>query len=123
MKLVVGNFKMNLNQNEIADYIEFFKKEDYDNVVFAPSFIYLKEFVDNGFKTCSQDVSFAINGAYTGDISTSMLKSIGVTYSIIGHSERKEYFGETLEDFRMKIQNAMDNNIIPIYCISQNEDE
>ena len=57
MKLVIGNLKMNLEYKEIGEYIAYFKNKNYSNVFFAPSAIYLKEFVDNGLNTVSQDVS------------------------------------------------------------------
>ena len=122
MRLVIGNFKMNLNQDEITDYIEFFKDKKLDNVIFAPPSIYLKEFVDCGFTTCSQDVSFADKGAYTGDISASMLKSIGVTYSIIGHSERRKYYGDSnlVND---KLNRLLEEGITPVICIGESKEE
>ena len=122
MKLVIGNFKMNLNHDEIVDYINYFKEEECGEAIFSPPSIYLKEFVDNGFKTCSQDVSFAEKGAYTGDISASMLKSIGVNYSIIGHSERRKYYGDS-SLVNEKLQRLLENNIIPIICVGETKEE
>ena len=122
MRLVIGNFKMNLLEDEITDYIEFFKGKKLDNVIFSPPSIYLKDFVNSGFTTCSQDVSFATNGAYTGDISASMLKSIGVTYSIIGHSERRKYYGDSnLVNDKLKL--LLDEGITPIICIGETKEE
>ena len=122
MRLVIGNFKMNLLEDEITDYIEFFKGKKLDNVIFSPPSIYLKEFVDSGFTTCSQDVSFATSGAYTGDISANMLKSIGVTYSIIGHSERRKYYGDSnlVND---KLNRLLEEGIIPVICIGESKEE
>ena len=95
MKLVVGNFKMNLNSIEIDEYISFFKGNNYSNVIFAPSFIYLERFINNDLKVASQDIAFEEKGAFTGDISASQLKSIGVNYTIIGHSERRKYYDDS----------------------------
>ena len=105
-----------------TDYIEFFKDKKLDNVIFAPPSIYLKEFVDCGFTTCSQDVSFASIGAYTGDISAKQLKSIGVTYSIIGHSERRKYYGDSnLVNDKLKL--LLEEGIIPVICVGESKEE
>ncbi len=122
MKLVVGNFKMNLSLNEVNDYIEFFKDKRYDNVIFGPSSIYSLKFIENGFKVASQDASFAPIGAYTGDISASQLKSIGVSYSIIGHSERRAYYDDS-KYVNDKLKRLIENDIKPIMCIGETKEE
>ena len=122
MKLVVGNLKMNLNSNEVDDYLAFFEKEDCHNTIFAPSSIYLTRFIDSGLKVSSQDVSFSTNGAYTGDASASQLKSIGVNYSIVGHSERRKYYGDDLY-VNKKIQMLLNEKIFPILCIGETKEE
>ncbi len=122
MRLVVGNFKMNLSLNEINEYIEFFKDKKYNNVIFAPSSIYLSKFVENGLETSSQDVSFASIGAYTGDISASQLKSIGVNHSIVGHSERRKYY-EDDKYVNDKLKELLKEGIVPIVCIGETKDE
>ena len=122
MRLVVGNFKMNLNSVEINKYIEFFKGKNYNNVVFGPPAIYLERFVNSGFETASQDVGFSDKGAYTGDISAQELRSIGVKYSIVGHSERRKYYddGRYVND---KIKLLLSEKIIPIVCIGETKEE
>ena len=122
MKLIVGNFKMNLTLNEVNDYISFFKDKKFDNVIFAPTSIYLSKFIDNGFKVASQDVSFASIGAYTGDISSSQLKSIGVGYSIIGHSERRMYYDDN-KYVSDKLKRLLEEDIVPILCIGETKEE
>ncbi len=122
MKLVVGNFKMNLTLNEVNDYISFFKDKRLDNVIFAPSSIYLLKFTQNGLITASQDVSFADSGAYTGDISASQLKSIGVSYSIIGHSERRKYYDDD-KYVNGKLTELLNFDIKPIVCIGETKEE
>ncbi|UAT42955.1 triosephosphate isomerase [Anaplasmataceae bacterium AB001_6] len=71
----------------------------------------------------SQDVSSYNNGAYTGEIGAAMLKEIGCTYSIIGHSERRKYFHDTNDSIKLKLLNAIDNNINPIFCVGENNRE
>lgn len=122
MKLVVGNFKMNLTLNEIDEYIEFFKDKKYDNVIFSPSNIYLLKFIENGMKVATQDVSFANIGAYTGDISASQLKSLGVKYSIVGHSERRKYY-EDDKYVNRKLSELLNEDMIPILCIGETKEE
>ena len=122
MKLIVGNHKMNLNLKEIEEYIDFFKKKNYSNVYFAPTNIYLANFIENGLNAVSQDVSPFVNGAYTGDVSANQLKSIGVTYSIVGHSERREYYHDSnlVND---KIIKLLEYEIKPILCIGEDLEE
>ena len=122
MKKIIGNLKMNLDYFEIKDYINYFGAKKYSNVYFAPSNIYLLAFIEHNLNTVSQDVSSFDKGAYTGDISASQLKSIGVSYSLVGHSERRRYYQD---DFliNQKINNLLNNNIIPILCIGEKEEE
>lgn len=122
MKLVVGNFKMNLTLDEVNDYIEYFKDKKYPNVIYAPSNVYLLKFVSCGLPVASQDVSFASNGAYTGDISATQLKSLEVKYSIIGHSERRQYYDDS-KYVNLKLKQLLDNNIAPILCIGETKEE
>ena len=122
MKLIVGNFKMNLDYYEIEKYIDFFKDKDYSNVFFAPSSIYLTKFVDNGLNTVSQDVSCFENGAFTGDISSSQLKSIGVDYSIVGHSERRKYYHDS-SLVNKKMIRLLEQELVPILCIGETKKE
>ena len=122
MKLVIGNFKMNLESTEIDNYIDFFKGEEYGNVIFSPPAVYLDRFVKNGFKVASQDVSFATSGAYTGDISARELKSIGVNYSIVGHSERRKYYDDD-KYVNDKIKRLLEEDMFPILCIGETKDE
>ena len=122
MRLVVGNFKMNLESMEIDNYIDFFKDKNYESVVFAPPSIYLERFIKNGFKVASQDVGFAYKGAYTGDISASELKSIGVNYSIVGHSERRKYYFDD-KYVNDKIKLLLESSITPILCIGETKEE
>jgi triosephosphate isomerase len=122
MKLVVGNFKMNLTLDEINDYIEFFKDVDYGNVIFAPSNIYLTKFVESGLKTAAQDTSFAELGAYTGDTAAIQLKNIGVKYSIVGHSERRKYYDDD-KYVNDKLKQLLKQEIVPILCIGETKEE
>ncbi len=113
---------MNLSLKEINEYIEFFKRKKNDNVIFAPSSIYLQKFIENNLNVAAQDVSFANLGAYTGDICASQLKSIGVNYSIVGHSERRKYY-EDDKYVNDKIKALLNEEMIPILCIGETKEE
>lgn len=118
MKLLVGNFKMNLLNDEIIDYIDNF---DFNgsNIVLCPSSLYLKDFINKGFNVGIQNIGFEDKGAYTGDISASMAKSIGVKYAIVGHSERRQYYNDDIY-VKRKLKQLLDNGITPILCIGEN---
>ena len=119
--MLVLNLKMNLSKNNIMEYEKLIHDK---NVIVLPQYPYLIFFNrESSYSLGAQDVSKYSKGSYTGEVCAKGLKSLGVKYCLVGHSERKEYFNETIPDFRMKIQNIVDNDIIPIYCISQTEEE
>lgn len=118
--ILVLNLKMNLTKNSIIEYENFIKDK---NVIVLPQYPYLLLFKKGDYSLGSQDVSKYAKGSYTGEVCAKGLKGLGVKYVLIGHSERKEYFNETINDFRLKIQNTIDNEMIPIYCINQSHDE
>lgn len=129
---VVGNLKMNLLSREEADsYLSLFKREmqdkQYENVVgvACPPFLYLSQFDDlpKGIKKGAQNFFPEKSGAYTGEISPIMLKNCGVEYVIVGHSERRQYAGETDAIVREKAMSALKHNLIPIVCIGETEEE
>ena len=122
MKLVVGNFKMNLTLEEVNEYIAFFKDKKYENVIYGPTSIYLSKFIENGMVVTSQDVAFAEKGAYTGDVSAMQLKSLGVNYSIIGHSERRMYHNDD-KYVNDKLKQLLSCDITPILCIGETKEE
>ena len=71
----------------------------------------------------AQSMHFKAAGAYTGEISADMLKDLGVAYVIIGHSERRQYFAESNESCNLKLKTALENNLVPLYCIGETLDE
>ncbi len=124
MKLVVGNQKTYLNRDGVLDFIEKTKKGKCNNVVVCPSSIYIDMFLEKSkFLVGSQNVSEKGNGASTGEISAEQLNSLGVSYSIVGHSERRANQKETGPMFVNKINNLFTNDIIPIFCVGETKEE
>lgn len=113
---------MNLTLEEVNDYIAFFKDKKYENVIYGPTSIYLSKFIENGMVVTSQDVAFAEKGAYTGDVSALQLKSLGVNYSIIGHSERRMYHNDD-KYVNDKLKQLLSCDITPILCIGETKEE
>ena len=124
MKLVVGNQKTYLNREQVLEFIEETKNYDCSNVIVCPSYIYLDLFLDkSNYMVGAQNVSEKGNGASTGEISAEQLSSLGVSYSIVGHSERRADQHETSEMLYNKIVKLLENDIIPIFCVGEHLEE
>jgi len=126
-KIVAGNWKMNKTASEAAALIEGIKKEVAGvakvEVVVCPPFTDLKDAAaacaGSNVMLGAQNVHWDASGAYTGEISASMLKDLGVTYVIIGHSERRQYFGETDETVNQRLKAALAAGLTPIVCVGE----
>ncbi len=125
-KVIAGNWKMNMLPNEAIEYIQAFGPlvKDTENEVilcvpYTDLFYCLLNAQGTNIKIGAQNMHFAENGAYTGEVSGKMLKAIGVEYVIIGHSERREYFAETNETVNKKIKSALENGLKPIVCVGE----
>ena len=124
MKLVVGNQKSYLNREEVLDFIEKTKNYDCSDTIICPTDLYIDLYLENSaFIVGSQNVSEKGNGASTGEVSAEQLNSMGVSYSIVGHSERRQNQHETSEMLVNKINNLFDNDISPIMCIGETKEE
>ena len=105
------------------------KKEVCDcvNFIVCPPFTHLSEVVKvtrgTGIAVGAQDCATEAKGAYTGEVAASMIASLGVEYVILGHSERRQYYGETSETLNKKMVQAYANNLTPIYCVGESLDE
>lgn len=121
MRIIACNLKMNLMPSELDNYT-LGMKELKDNVLLFPPAIYIEHFIKNDFITGSQDISFKEMGAYTGDISILQLKELGIRHTIIGHSERRQYY---LDDrfINEKIKLCLKNDILPILCVGETQEE
>ena len=125
-KVIAGNWKMNMLPNEAIEYIQAFeplvkdaKAEVILCVPYTDLFYCLMNAQNTNIKIGAQNVHFEEKGAYTGEFSAKMLKSIGVEYVIIGHSERRQYFAETDETVNKKIKAALENELKPIVCVGE----
>ena len=118
--IIALNNKSNLNKNEFLEYQSKLSNIITDNkMILCPTFLNITNFNLEGFHLGSQNVSATSNGAYTGEISAEQLKSFNVEYSIIGHSERRSYQKESLEEVNQKMRMLFENDITPILCIGE----
>lgn len=123
-KLVVGNLKMYLDTEQVKTYLDKIKdKINNEAVVLCPSSLYLPYFIGFSFSVGSQNLAMVENGAYTGEISASQVASLGCRYAIVGHSERRQYFGELNEEIGEKMKQSLNANLIPIICIGETLEE
>ncbi|MBP8034391.1 MAG: triose-phosphate isomerase [Bacteroidia bacterium] len=126
-KIVAGNWKMNKTLQEAKTLVEQIINQVNDDEVtkiIIPPFPFLqtiKTTTNNkpNFYIGAQNCHTNASGAFTGEISASMLSSVGCEYVLVGHSERRQYFKENDADFVLKIKSALDNNIKPIFCIGE----
>mgnify|MGYP001055976025 FL=1 len=129
--LIAGNWKMNKTASEAVDLIEEIKSSVGDQtsvqVCVCPPFTSLSQSSESVEKSevllGAQDMNAAQSGAYTGEISAEMLRDLYVSFVILGHSERRQFFGETNQIVNKKIHAAIENNLKPIYCIGETLDE
>ncbi len=125
-KIIAGNWKMNMLPNEainflteLPNYIKDCKHEVILCVPFIDLFYSLLAVQETNIKIGAQNMHWEEKGAYTGEVSGEMLKSINVEYVIIGHSERRAYFNETDETVNKKIKAALKNELKPIVCVGE----
>ena len=128
--IIAGNWKMNKTPAEakelVAALVETVKDAECDVVVCVPAtnFAAVKEAAEgSNIKMGTQNVHFAASGAYTGELSADMLKACGVEYVVIGHSERRQYFGETDKTVNLRTKAAVAAGIVPIICVGEMKDE
>lgn len=126
--IIAGNWKMHKTMAEAESFINVVNGLEVDGVeavICAPytDLIVLRGLLNDNIKIGSQNIHWEDKGAFTGEISPAMLKELGVKYSIVGHSERRETFGETDETVNLRVHAAFNNDIIPIVCVGEKLDE
>ena len=125
-KIIAGNWKMNMTPSEAVELVNTLKplvaNEEVD-VVFCVPAIDIVPVVEavkgSNIRVGAENMYFEEKGAYTGEISPNMLVDAGVKYVILGHSERREYFGETNEDINKKMHKAFEHGLTPIMCCGE----
>ncbi len=127
---IAGNWKMFKTKAEAIafaeEFRELYKDTDVQTAICAPftNLEALKEaFAGTEIKVGAQNVHFADEGAFTGEISAAMLEEIGIDFCIVGHSERRQYFGETDETVNKKLKKLFEGPIRPILCVGESLDE
>lgn len=133
-KIVAGNWKMNKSHDEAIELIQSIAASSYEEsihlIVFPPT-VYVSEITKI---TASTEISVGVQnssqydaGAYTGEVSSSMIKSIGAEYALVGHSERREYFNEKNDELAQKVNQLLSDGLTPVYCcgevLKEREDE
>ena len=124
-KIVAGNWKMNGSKESILSLINGLLEmtDSSSEVVVAPSFPYLAQVDDllsaSKIVLAAQNVSQEEKGAFTGEVSTSMLSDFGVKYVLVGHSERRSLYGETNELVASKVKTVLDSGLTPMLCIGE----
>ena len=128
--IIAGNWKMNKTPAEAVELVKGLiplVKDAKCDVVVCPTAVCLPAVAEvikgTNIKLGAQNVHFAKSGAYTGELSADMLKACGVEYVVIGHSERRQYFGETDKTVNLRVRAAVDAGLIPIICVGELKDE
>lgn len=125
-KIVAGNWKMNMEYAQAKSLVEGVLNAEYDKnvqVLLFPPAIYASELAvmlsSSPIGVGVQNVSEHDNGAYTGELSATMLKSIHVSHVLVGHSERRTYFSEDNNTLALKVNQLLSNQLTPIYCCGE----
>lgn len=130
--LIAGNWKMNCGPYDAAELLEGLKEKKSEinenvDVLVCPPFVSIgmavKYLYDTDIQVGAQNLHFEENGAYTGEISGSMLAESGCNYVIIGHSERRQYFGETDATVNKRVHKAIEHKLAPIVCVGESLDQ
>jgi len=126
-RIVAGNWKMNKTPEQTKELINVLKPlvgdEENTEVVFCPPFICLTTAIEavkgTNIKIGAQNMYFEESGAFTGEVAPDMIKEAGCDYVILGHSERRAYFGETDEIINKKVLKAFEHDLMPIICVGE----
>jgi triosephosphate isomerase (TIM) len=126
-KLMAANWKMYKTPDQtrdfFRDFLPVFEKHDRDEIAVCPPFINVPAAVEaargSNVAIGAQNMYWEKEGAFTGEISTGMLLAVGCTHVIIGHSERRQYFGETDDTVNLKLKAALEAGLVPIVCVGE----
>lgn len=126
-KLITANWKMNKTPDQARDFFRDFLPlvdgHDRDKIVVCPTYLAVDAAVaatkGSNVAIGAQDLYWQTEGAFTGEICGSMLVAVGATHVIIGHSERRQYFGETDDTVNLKLKAALEAGLVPIVCVGE----
>ncbi len=126
-KLIAANWKMHKTPDQARDFFRDFlplvEGHDRDEIVVCPTYLAIDAAVTAARGTAiavgAQDVHWEKEGAFTGEINCSMLIAVGCTHVIIGHSERRQYFGETDDTVNLKLKSSLEAGLVPIVCVGE----
>ena len=129
--IMAGNWKMYKTPAETTAFFEKFRplveKSEHCEIVICPPFTNLAAAVDaakgSHIHVGAQNIAWAKEGAFTGEISAGMLRAVGVTHTIVGHSERRQYFGETDATVLKRTLAALEAGLTPIVCVGERLEE
>ena len=126
-KLIAANWKMYKTPDQARDFFRDFlplvKDHDRDEIVVCPTYLCLDTAVTaakgSNVAVGAQNLHWGKDGAFTGEVNAAMLLAVGATHVIIGHSERRQYFGETDDTVNLKLKSALEAGLIPIVCVGE----
>jgi triosephosphate isomerase len=121
--LIAGNWKMFKTQADTSAFCDAFSPPPGVDVVICPPYTSLSEAAASGLTTYAQNVHWDAEGPFTGEVSAAMLRELGVAGSIVGHSERRQHFGETDETAWSRAEHALTSGLGVIYCVGEVEAE
>jgi triosephosphate isomerase len=121
--VIAGNWKMYKGPREAREFCEAFSAPEGVEAVLCPPFVSLPAAVESGHTVFAQNVHWAPEGPYTGEISPPMLLELGVAGAIVGHSERRQYFGETDETVARRTAAALEHGLRVIACVGESLEE
>lgn len=122
-KILIANHKMNMEAENINEYLKEISKLNTKDVVICPTSLYIPYFLKKKFKVGIQDTFIHDNGSFTGEISPQQAYSLGVRYTILGHSERRMYLDESDTFINKKVLQALGNKLTVILCIGETLEE